>query len=246
MVKLSERMKAVAALVTSGGVLADVGTDHGYVPIALVAGGKVRRAIAMDINRGPLERAARNIAANNLGGRIETRLSDGVAALFEGEADSILIAGMGGELTLHILADGEAVCRSAKELILQPQSDIRRVREYLRLHRYKMVDEDMVCEDEKYYPMLRAVSVTCMDTPGEADGVAQAACDIYGPILLRRANPVLRDYLAWHRRQLADLFSRLKGKPCSDAIEKRVRQVQEELLYNESAYAILGEKNAGI
>ena len=102
-------MKAVAAMVTSGGVLADVGTDHGYIPIALIQRQRIKSAIAMDINKGPLARAQDNIASARLGDYIQTRLSDGVAALGEGEADSILIAGMGGELVIHILSEGEKV-----------------------------------------------------------------------------------------------------------------------------------------
>lgn len=152
-------MKAVAAMVTSNGILADVGTDHGYVPIALVQRQKIPGAIAMDINKGPLARAKENIAAAHLEDYIQIRLSDGVEELEPGEADSILIAGMGGELIIHILSEGEKVCKKASELILQPQSDIRKVREYLREHQYKIVDEDMVCEDGKYYPMMRAINV---------------------------------------------------------------------------------------
>ena len=106
-------MKAVAAMVTSGGVLADVGTDHGYIPIALIQRQKIKSAIAMDINKGPLARAQDNIASAQLGDYIQTRLSDGVAALGEGEADSILIAGMGGELVIHILSEGEKACSRA-------------------------------------------------------------------------------------------------------------------------------------
>ena len=134
-------MKAVVAMVTSNGILADVGTDHGYVPIALVQRQKIPGAIAMDINKGPLARAKENIAAAHLEDYIQTRLSDGVEELEPGEADSILIAGMGGELIIHILSEGEKVCKKASELILQPQSDIRKVREYLREHQYKIVDD---------------------------------------------------------------------------------------------------------
>ena len=93
-------MKAVASMVTAGNVLADVGTDHGYVPIALVQRKKIPRAIAMDINKGPLQRACEHIAEFRLEDYIETRLSDGVAKLEVGEVDTILVAGMGGELAL--------------------------------------------------------------------------------------------------------------------------------------------------
>ena len=108
-------MKAVASMVTPGNILADVGTDHGYVPIALVQQGKITKAIAMDINKGPLQRACEHIAEFQLEEYIETRLSDGVKKLKVGEVDSILIAGMGGELVIHILTDGMEVCRSVKE-----------------------------------------------------------------------------------------------------------------------------------
>ena len=240
-------MKAVAGMVTSGGVLADVGTDHGYIPIALVQRQKITGAIAMDINKGPLARAQENIASARLGDYIQTRLSDGVAALGEGEADSILIAGMGGELVIHILSEGEKVCKAASELILQPQSDIRKVREYLRLHQYKIVDEDMICEDGKYYPMMRVVNVEADEAWMKMNEQTKVACDIYGPLLLRNGNPVLRRFLVRQHRQLTQILQKLQAQTMSEKIERRIAEVTEELQYNESAYTILGAiKNAGI
>lgn len=240
-------MKAVAAMVTSGGVLADVGTDHGYIPIALIQRQKIKSAIAMDINKGPLARAQDNIASARLGDYIQTRLSDGVAALGEGEADSILIAGMGGELVIHILSEGEKVCKAASELILQPQSDIRKVREYLRLHHYKIVDEDMICEDGKYYPMMRVINVELDNAWMKMDEQTRVACDIYGPLLLRNGNPVLRRFLVRQHRQLTQILQTLQAQTLSEKIETRIAEVSEELQYNESAYTILGAiKNAGI
>ena len=241
-------MKAVASMVTPGGILADVGTDHGYVPIALMEKKHITRAIAMDINEGPLERAKANIAANHMEEYIETRLSDGVAALGVGEADSILIAGMGGELIIRILTDGEEVCANAKELILQPQSDIRKVREYLRLHHYKIMDEDMIFEDGKYYPMMRVEKNTASEVVWKkmSEGT-KIACDTYGPLLLKNANPTLRRYLVKQHKQLNQLISNLKKQPESEAILKRIEELQEELFCNESAYTRLGAiKNAGI
>ena len=86
---------------------------------------------------------------------IQTRLSDGVAALEKGEADSILVAGMGGGLVMHILEEGKAVCQAADELVLQPQSELCSVREYLDENGYETDAECMVFEDGKYYPMMR-------------------------------------------------------------------------------------------
>jgi tRNA (adenine22-N1)-methyltransferase len=159
MITLSKRLEAIASLITPGYIVADVGTDHGYIPIYQIQQNRSPSAIAMDLRKGPLQRAADHIQSCGLSDRIQTRLSDGTAALGEGEAETIVVAGMGGELVLHILTDGEAVCRSAKELILQPQSEIAGVRRYLREHAYRIVAENMIYEDGKYYPMMRVVPV---------------------------------------------------------------------------------------
>ena len=235
-------------MVTNGNILADIGTDHGYVPIALVQEGKISKAIAMDINKGPLQRADEHIKKCGLEDMIETRLSDGVAELKENEADTILIAGMGGELVIQILSDGEAVCKKAKELVLQPQSDIDHVRRYLRENNYRIVDEDMVCEDGKYYPMMKVVPVE--EELAEWNGMNPEViktCDIYGPLLIKNGNPVLRRFLVKQHKQLRDILKKLKEQPENEKISKRINEIKEELSYNESAYTILGAiKDAGI
>ena len=240
-------MKAVASMVTVGNVLADVGTDHGYVPIALVQAKKIPKAIAMDVNKGPLQRACEHIAECQVEEFIETRLSDGVKELKVGEVDTILIAGMGGELVIRILTDGMEVCRNAKELVLQPQSELGKVRKFLREQKYKIIDEDMVIEDGKYYPMMKVV-------PVEEDAFWDAipedairACYMYGPLLLKNGNPSLRRFLVKQHKQLSLILNELEKQPESEAIINRKKQVQEEISLNESAYTILGAiKNAGI
>ena len=94
--ELSRRLYAVASLVTEGASVADIGTDHGYIPIYLVQQGIASKVIALDVNGGPLERARMHIIGNNLKGKIETRLSDGLHAVEPGEVDTIVAAGMGG------------------------------------------------------------------------------------------------------------------------------------------------------
>ena len=155
--QLSQRLSSVASMVTAGNCLADVGTDHGYVPIYLYERNIIPRAIAMDVNKGPLERATLHIAESGMKDVIETRLSDGLTALKAGEVDSIVIAGMGGPLMIRILSAYPEVTASAKELILQPQSEILEVRRWLYQQGYEIVEEHMVYEDGKYYPMFKAV-----------------------------------------------------------------------------------------
>ena len=111
----------------------------------------------MDVNNGPLERATLHIAESGMKEAIETRLSDGLAALKPGEADSVVIAGMGGPLIIRILSAYPETTESLKELILQPQSEIPEVRIWLYENGYEIVEEHMVFEDGKYYPMFKAV-----------------------------------------------------------------------------------------
>ncbi|SER79358.1 tRNA (adenine(22)-N(1))-methyltransferase [Lachnobacterium bovis] len=246
MLKLSKRMRAVAAMVTPGNILADVGTDHGYVPIALIQREKIPKAIAVDINEGPLKRANENINLYGMQDSIETRISDGVEALKVNEVDSILIAGMGGELTIHILTEGEEICRNAKELILQPQSEVRKVRQYLRVNRYKIVDEDMILEDGKYYPIIKAIPVDQDDFWLDKNENVITTCDIYGPLLLKNGNPVLRKFLVHQYRKLTFILQSLVLQQDSESVRKRKQEVSREIHYNESAYSILGAiKNAG-
>lgn len=236
MARLSKRMEAVAALVSLEGVLADVGTDHAYVPIALVERGKIRRAIAMDIGEGPLSRAQANIEAEGLAEQIETRLSDGLAELAPGEAEIILIAGMGGELVLRILTEGTAVCGRAKELVLQPQSDIPKVRKFLRLHGYRIEAENLVYEDGKFYPMMRAVHENGEHTDNEHCGPLLE--DLYGPVLLRERHPQLHRYLDREKVELERILEQLSGLTASEKIAGRIREVRERLLLNREAYRI--------
>lgn len=234
-------------MIREGAVLADVGTDHGYVPIYLLEQKKIKSAIAMDINKGPLERAREHIHLYGMDAYIQTRLSDGVAALEKGEADSILIAGMGGGLVMHILEEGKDICQAAGELILQPQSELCSVREYLAENGYVTEAERMVFEDGKYYPMMRVINVESDNAWMKMDEQTRVACDIYGPLLLRNGNPVLRRFLVRQHRQLTQILQTLQAQTMSEKIETRIAEVSEELQYNESAYTILGAiKNAGI
>ena len=214
--KLSERLQAVAAMVTEGGVVCDVGCDHGFVPVCLVKSGISPKVIAMDINEGPLQAAREHIGEYLLADYIETRLSDGVAALGTGEADTLICGGMGGRLIKRIMEEGKEKIRQMREVILQPQSEIAMVREYLRKEGYAVADEKMVLEEGKYYPVIKALPVFSVQEDWEKkDGGRREEADSaepeqggepedagwrkiedkYGPVVLNKKDPVLEDYL---------------------------------------------------
>ena len=148
---LSKRMKCLANMVTPGKRVADIGCDHALVSIYLVEEGISPKVLAMDIGEGPLEAAKANIEKYGLSESIETRLSDGMKELDEGETDGAVIAGMGGITIIGILEDGLHNIINGYELVLSPQSEISEVRAFLRTHGIKIIDEEMILEDDKYY-----------------------------------------------------------------------------------------------
>jgi len=145
---LSQRLQAVMGFAekTPHKTLADIGTDHAYLPIAAVQSGISSAAIACDIHPGPLEIANKNILDAKLTSQIETRLGDGLAPLAPGEADCIVIAGMGGMRIWGILEVGMAQACTAKRLILQPQHDTMLLRKNLHMAGFDIEDECIVRE----------------------------------------------------------------------------------------------------
>ena len=208
--QLSDRLQAVASMVTENSRLADVGTDHGYIPIYLCEMGKIPSAIAMDVKKGPLLRAKMNIERYHMQEKIRTRLSDGVLKLNPDEADSVVIAGMGGTLVMKILEEGKKVLVDVKELVLQPQSELPKVRRFLMENGYvtereEITAEKMVCEEEKYYPMMHV-----------QHGHMEELADIewkYGAFLLKEKNPVLGSFLKKEETTLTGVLQNLRQQP---------------------------------
>ncbi len=218
--ELSERLQAVAELISDGMTVADVGTDHGYIPIYLLESGKSPKAVAMDINEGPLLRAKAHIAEHGLEKQIETRQSDGVKQLHPGEYECVVIAGMGGALTVKILEEGQNVFRALKEFILQPQSELAKVRRYLCDNGYRIIEENMVLEEGKYYPMMKVIK-------GQAPEYNTIEL-CYGKRLLEETNLVLKRFL---EKELAIKRTILQNldKESGPHIEMRRKELQEEL-----------------
>lgn len=222
----SKRLRAVVSLVTEGASVADIGTDHGYVPIDLVKSGRVKKMIAMDVGRGPLERARLHITENGLGGQIETRLSDGFKELKPGEADTAILSGMGGGLTIRILEEGRETAAGLRELILQPQSEMERVRKYLVTHGYRIVEEDMVEEDGKFYPVMKVMHEA--DCPGEPP-VYEKWEYLYGKELLRNRHPVLYRYLLREKKIKESILRKLQAHRESESAKERKCEVMREM-----------------
>lgn len=230
--ELSKRLYAVASAVTAGSRLADIGTDHGYVPIYLTEREICPTAIAMDVNEGPLQRAREHIAENGLSLKIATRLSDGLQKLQPEEVDSIVMAGMGGDLICRIMKTCPAFTQAGKEFILQPQSEWDKVRHFLEEIDYGIVQEDFLKEDGKYYVILKCRPGADHDIY-KHESLEPEFLYEYGPLLARKMSPVWMEYLSRQLRKKKNIVANIKNLQKSfDLDEKtalRIKALEKEI-----------------
>ena len=152
---LTERLEKVKNLVDNSKITADVGTDHGYVPILLIKEKRAEYVIASDVNQGPLDSAKRNLLKYGVSDKAETRLGSGLLTLKPDEADTVIIAGMGGVLMADLLEEGKEVAVTVENFILQPMNSQDYLRKYLHKNGYIIEFECLAREREKIYNILK-------------------------------------------------------------------------------------------
>lgn len=247
---LSSRLRAIVDMLPACETVCDIGTDHALVPVALVLSGKCERAIAADIGEGPLSRARAQVEAAGLTDRIALKLSDGFKGIGKDEAVSAVITGMGGRTIRKILAEGRADSLGIKTLLVSPQSEPELVRSILRDCGFILKDEAMVAEDDKYYPLILAVRSKgdegrgkgCKEPSYEEAALALTAYDSavtyeradrlllrYGPVLLKRRDPVLFDHLERERQVAERIMTKLSHVGGGDSNKKRIGELEETL-----------------
>lgn len=231
-IQLSERLLAAAGMVTEGNIVADIGCDHAYTSIYLCQAGIAPRVIAMDVNKGPLAGAKAHVEEAGLAKQIDIRLSDGLQKLTPGEADTVLLCGMGGLLMIKILSDYPEATASLKELILQPQSEVGEVRHFLHRQGYKITKEHMLKEDGKFYVMMRAVKT------GEPQRYEKESEYLYGKLLLDEKNEVLSEYLERECRLRTEVLAALDGQDTENACARRESLEKEFSLIEEAKKAL--------
>lgn len=217
---LSRRLERVVANVSHTGVVADIGCDHGFTAIKLVQTGRAQRAIAMDINEGPLQRASQHIAQYHMERQIQLRLSDGAKKLLPGEADTLVISGLGGALMAGILEEGKEVVHSVTELVLSPQSEIFLVREKLHELGFSIVHEEMLKDQGKFYVIIRAV-------PGKEFYRQEEY--LFGRLLTERRDPVFRQYLECEEKRLVKVLNFMEEQSLSPGGQEEYKKRRKEL-----------------
>lgn len=170
-IKLSKRLSTAASYVRSGAFVADIGTDHAYLPIYLTMKGQVVGALASDVNVGPIDKAKEHIDKFGLSDKIFTQIANGLENIEKYAPTDIVICGMGGELIAEILDASDYVKNSEIRLILQPMTCVYELRNYLK-DGFSTIAENIVCEDGKIYQII------CAEYDGQVHSYTKAELEL--------------------------------------------------------------------
>lgn len=191
--QLSQRLATVGAFVQPGVRVADIGSDHAYLPANLALNHRISYGVAGEVVRGPFENAQREIQKLGLEDQLVARLADGLAAIQpEDQIDTVTIAGMGGPLIRHILEQGTAQLAGVQRLVLEPNVGEATVRDWLAANQFEITAERILAEDGHTYEVICADRVTHPVTYTPAE-------QLFGPFLLAEKSPV---FIAKWQREL--------------------------------------------
>ena len=185
--KLTNRLQAAADLVPVCESMADIGTDHGYLPIYLVQEGRARRAIACDVNEGPLTRAREDVISSGLSRQISLRLGGGLSPLAKDEVDGVTICGMGGLLVRDILAENEEKAQGLSWLVLQPQGHVAELRYFLSRHHFRIEKEVLSRDGGQLYELM-------LVRPGEMEALSLMMAEV-GATTEYRDDPLFKAHI---------------------------------------------------
>lgn len=221
---LSKRLSAVARLVKNCDLVADIGTDHGYIPIYLATNSIIHRAIAADISKGSCDKARYNITSNRLDNIISVRCGNGIEVINKDEkVDCIIIAGMGGLLLIEVLKSNTRAVNQATQIVLQPQRDIEKVRRYIHSIGFKIENEKMLIDNNKYYNIISAVKGEEVYTDLEYR---------FGKILITEKSNILKEYAHFELNKILNVISYMLNNGQEDSM-RYYEILKDKKLYEE-------------
>ena len=241
--RLSERLKKVAGLIHKGNTVADIGTDHGYLPIYIIKQHISGHVIGMDLRKGPLDKARQNIKLYNAGGNtvedyVELRLSDGLDKLKPHEADTITICGMGGKLIQRILINGRDKFDSDTQIIVSPQSELEEFRQFLDNEGYITDAEYMLMEEGQYYLIIEchiagnlsdnAVLQKNNNLCDETDIIKKKTYYRFGKELLNAQDRCLYEYLKREQKINKNVYDTVNSLEANEGVRQRLLQLEED------------------
>lgn len=207
---LSDRLKMVADCVMKCNMAADIGTDHGYIPIWLIKNSIADKAIAADISSGSCQKALHNITLNKLNNRIDVRCGNGLKVIDGNKEniDCIIISGMGGLLMVDVLKSNIKVFQNSSQLVLQPQRDIYEVRKYIINNGFKIIDEKFLKEKDKFYICVNAVK-------GKSDYYTEKEL-FFGKFIPNNKSADYKEYITIELNKLNNAINSLKNNLSND------------------------------
>ncbi|BDR58621.1 tRNA (adenine(22)-N(1))-methyltransferase [Xylocopilactobacillus apicola] len=226
MIKIDQRLKTIAELVKNDqAVVADIGTDHAYLPIYLIQSGRARYVYATDIGAGPLFNAQKDIAHHGLQTKIETRLGPGLVPIKkEDSIDTIVIAGMGGKLMAEIMEDANDLTQQVNYIFAPHASEIH-LRKWLNSHNFMITDEKIIKEQGKIYEIIAAHK-------GPKPPAYDAADLLMGPLLRHEKNEIFQE--KWTKELQKRLFIQSQQKESrqpvfSADLAQEIKLIEENL-----------------
>ncbi|MFD0943569.1 tRNA (adenine(22)-N(1))-methyltransferase [Savagea faecisuis] len=229
MMELSKRLQYVASYVPEGVRLADIGSDHAYLPCYLMERGQIEHAVAGEVVKGPFESAERNVREHGFSDKIDVRLANGLQAIHEEDAiHTVTIAGMGGPLIAQILESGEKHLATVERIIAQPNIHARPIREWAVSNNWKLIDEAIMKEDGKIYEILVLERGEATYSEDELQ---------FGPYLMREQSEVFIE--KWQREAEAkrNILQALQKAQKTEDNARRSEKIKQELTNIEGVIA---------
>lgn len=226
--ELSKRLMKIASYVEPCKAIADIGTDHGYIPIYLVKSNICEKAIASDINKGPIEKATTNVRFEGLSKNIKCLLGPGLKPVKKGEVNGVIVAGMGGNLTRDILVEDLEKVKLYDFLILQPAQNPEVLREYLYNNNFQVINEDLILDEGKFYELFK---VKYNENAKKIDVKDELFYEI-SPILLGNKNSLIDSYIKSKIERYENIVSYIKedtdlAREKKDALKIKIGKLKE-------------------
>ncbi len=215
--KLNDRLGAIAAMVPYGSRIADIGTDHAYLPLYLAESGHIKQAVAVDVNPGPFVVARDAVLRAGMADKIAVRLGNGLQVVAPEEVDVVVIAGMGGMTMIQIMEDSPSVLPMLSRLVLQPMVGTPQVRRWLQANGWCIVDETIVQDEGRLYEIIAA-------EPGYME--ASELLEI-GPILWQQRHPLLADLLQQRLNSLNNIVRQMEK---SSSVQANIKYQEQKAI----------------
>ncbi len=221
--ELSKRLKKIAEHVDKCESIADIGTDHGYIPIYLVKEGICKKAIASDINKGPIEKAKVNVVFEGVSDKVKCLLGPGLNPLKVGEVDGVILAGMGGNLTRDILLNDMDKVKKYDFLILQPAQNPEVLREFLYKNNYEILDEDLIKDEGRFYELFKVKYNEASEKLVFEDELDYEV----SPLLRKKNHPLLKEFLEEKIKMCEKISNFIKDD--TESAKKRKADLEEKV-----------------